>query len=127
MIRRPPRSTLFPLHDALPIYWAWADRVGANSLASVLNSERAREREHAALAGCVRVLRDGAAHERDEGGDIDHGAAARFDQLRDPVLAAEKDALQVDVDHALEDALVGLDDGRIVVREDARVVVEDVY
>src|SRR3712207_6991775 len=21
MIRRPPRSTLFPLHDALPIYW----------------------------------------------------------------------------------------------------------
>src|SRR5690349_22352236 len=27
MIRRPPRSTLFPLHDALPIccfaFWAW--------------------------------------------------------------------------------------------------------
>src|SRR3712207_7369136 len=21
MIRRPPRSTLFPLHDALPIFW----------------------------------------------------------------------------------------------------------
>src|SRR5687767_15635646 len=25
MIRRPPRSTLFPLHDALPIYQLWEE------------------------------------------------------------------------------------------------------
>src|SRR3712207_8421753 len=31
MIRRPPRSTLFPLHDALPIFWhVWVVSVLSN-------------------------------------------------------------------------------------------------
>src|SRR5688572_32700568 len=40
MIRRPPRSTLFPLHDALPI--SWRDRRSEHPLQGAVASERSR-------------------------------------------------------------------------------------
>src|SRR2546422_1634694 len=59
MIRRPPRSTLFPLHDALPIYFApdwqrrceytWRNNLGPLLLkASAIPScgRRGRSEEH---------------------------------------------------------------------------------
>src|SRR5256885_8404536 len=56
MIRRPPRSTLFPLHDALPISGAIGDALGHRR--AMLLSDVAR----VALIGAVPVLLDlGAA------------------------------------------------------------------
>src|SRR5690242_21199285 len=43
MIRRPPRSTLFPLHDALPIwftYYHWLDDAAAPDYARTVDIHR---------------------------------------------------------------------------------------
>src|SRR3990170_459428 len=71
------------------------DGVGPNVVRAELHGERAREREHGALARRVRVLGYRAPQQRDERGDVDDRAAAGLDQLRHAVLAAEEDALQV--------------------------------
>src|SRR3712207_7385065 len=46
MIRRPPRSTLFPLHDALPIWYRfWKYDAGpTNTLVSTLTAASAAKR-----------------------------------------------------------------------------------
>ena len=46
--------------------------------------------------------------------------------MRDPVLAAQEDALRVDVLHAVPGFRLGVEDRRVVRRHDPRVVVEDV-
>ena len=65
------------------------------------DGELAAHREHRAFRGRVGDLRGGRADDRDERGDVDHRAAAALEQVRDAVLAAEEDALRVDVLHAL--------------------------
>src|SRR5439155_11373381 len=69
------------------------DRIAADTLRSELDRERFREGNDRALAGGIGILRYGAAHQSHEGGDVDDGTAARLDQLRDAVLAAEGQAL----------------------------------
>ena len=63
---------------------------------------------------------------RHERGDVDHRPTAALEQVRDPVFAAEVDALRVDVLHALPRFGIRLEDRAVVGRRDARVVVEDV-
>jgi hypothetical protein len=46
--------------------------------------------------------------------------------VRDPVLAAEVDALRIDVLHPLPGLGIGLEDRAVVRRRDARVVVQNV-
>ena len=80
---------------------ARAERVDPNPAGGELDPELPREREHGPLRGGVGALGDGGTHHRHEGGDVDHRAAAGLEQVRDAVLAAEKDAAQVDVLDAL--------------------------
>src|SRR3712207_7767432 len=61
MIRRPPRSTLFPYHDALPIYRAECDHeagglhrgegLGEDHPAKQRGDHRGQERQEGRLAG----------------------------------------------------------------------------
>ena len=103
-----------------------AERVHAHALARELDAELARHREHRALRRRVRDLRGRGAEDRDERGDVDHRAAAALEQVRDPVLAAEEDALRVHVLDALPRLDGRVEDGRVVGRRDAGVVVEHV-
>src|SRR2546422_3432139 len=74
MIRRPPRSTLFPLHDALPIYPAAArpvdgparhdDERDQGDGASRATAERRRARAAQELRALAREPRVRAAPER---------------------------------------------------------------
>ena len=57
---------------------------------------------------------------------VDDRAPSRAEQRGDPVLAAQEDPLQVDVDHLLPDRLVGIDRGAVGVGEDPRVVEQHV-
>ena len=66
-----------------------------------LHGELAAHREHRALRRRVRDLRRRRAEDRDERRDVDHRAAAPLEQVRDPVLAAEEDALRVHGLHAV--------------------------
>src|SRR3712207_8209485 len=52
MIRRPPRSTRFPLHDALPIYMETVDWK-SNEVKAILNPEE-RARRMAVIADVSR-------------------------------------------------------------------------
>src|SRR5262249_44277016 len=72
------------------------------------------------------VLWHGAAENRYERRDVDNRAAARLEQLRDAVLAAQKHTLEVDIEYARERLLAGLLDRGIFTRHDARVIVEHV-
>ena len=83
-------------------------------LSRELHGELAAHREHRALRRRVRDLRRRGTDHRRERRDVDHRAAATLEQVRDAVLAAEEDALRVDVLHALPRV-----DGRL---EDAGVV-----
>src|SRR3954454_18542365 len=74
---------------------AGAEGVDADAAAGELDAELAGEREDGALGGGVGALGDGCAHHGDEGGDVDHRAAARLEQVGNAVLAAEEDAAQV--------------------------------
>src|SRR6202035_1273843 len=62
----------------------------------------------------------------DEGGDIDHRAAAGFDQFGDAVLAAERQTLDIDGHGSVPDGVGGGQDRFVGFVEDARVVVQDV-
>ena len=103
-----------------------AERVDAHALARELHAELLRHREHGALRGGVGDLRRRGTEDRDERRDVDHRAAAPLEQVRDPVLAAEEDALRVDVLDALPRLDARVENGRVVARRDAGVVVEDV-
>ena len=105
---------------------AGAQRVGADPAPRVLDRDLARHREHAALARRVGDLRGRRAHHRHEGRGVDDRAAARAQQRRDPVLAAEEDALQVHAHHLVEDVLGRVDRRAVRGREDAGVVEEHV-
>jgi hypothetical protein len=106
--------------------WARTERVHTDVLARELYGELSRHRQDGALRGRIGDLRGRGAEDGDERGDVDDRAAAALDQPREAVPAAEEDALRV---HVL-DALPGLDgrveDGRVVRRRDACVVVEHV-
>ena len=103
-----------------------AERVDANALSGELHAELAAHREDGALRRGVRDLRGRCAEERDERGDVDDGAAAALEQVRDAVLAAEVDALRVHGLDAVPRVGLGLEDRRVVAGRDAGVVVEDV-
>ncbi len=105
---------------------ARAERVDADALPRELHRELAAHREHGALRGAVGDLRRRRAEDRHERRDVDHRAAAALEQVRDPVLAAEVDALRVHVLDAIPGVCLGDEDRVVVGRRDARVVVEDV-
>src|SRR5258708_22892460 len=87
---------------------AGADGVGAHAPSAILHRQRARQRYDGAFARRIGILRHRAANERYERRDVDHRTAARLQQLWDAVLAAEEDALEVHVQHALIGLLAGL-------------------
>ena len=103
-----------------------AERVHAHAAVGELHPKLARERQHAALRGGVGDLRHRGAHDGDEGGDVDNGPAARLEQVRDAVLAAQEDRPQVHVLDPLPGLERGLDRRGVVVGIDARVVHQDV-
>ena len=82
--------------------------------------------EQRPLRGGVRVLRDRAADERHEAGDVDHRPAALLDHPRDRVLAAQEDAAHVDRHDLVPDRHVGVGDRVVGLGHDPGVVVEDV-
>src|SRR5437764_1331204 len=90
--------------------------------ASVVHASRelprrlSRHRQHGAVRRGVRDLGRRRADECDEAGDVDHAAAAAALQMWDSVLAAEEDALRVDVLHAVPRLDARLEHGRVVVR-----------
>src|SRR4029077_699269 len=69
-----------------------AERVHSDVLLRELDTELSRHRQDGALRGRIRDLRGCCAEERHERGDVDDGATATLDQMRDAVLAAEVDA-----------------------------------
>src|SRR5262249_31643512 len=72
-----------------------AKGMGADAPPAILDGERASERDHSAFARGVGVLWDRAAKKGDERGDVDDRAAPSLEQLRDAILAAKVDALEV--------------------------------
>src|ERR687888_1191213 len=105
---------------------ARAERVHPDPAARELNRELAGQREDGALRRRVGDLRRGRAHERDEGGDVDHRAAAALEQVRDAVFAAQEDALRVHVLYSRPGLGLGVEDRRVLRGHDPGVVVEDV-
>ena len=92
-----------------------------------LDADLPRQRQHRPLRGRVGDLRDRRAHDGDERGGVDHRAARLvLEQVRDPVLAAEEDAAQVDVLDPLEDLERRIEDRSVLGRVDPGVVEEDV-
>src|SRR4249919_48774 len=80
---------------------AWAEGVHADPLTRELHAELLAHREHGPLRRRVRDLRGRRAQDGDEGSDVDHRPSSPLEQVRDPVLAAEEDALRVHVLNAL--------------------------
>ena len=103
-----------------------AQRVHPDPLTRKLSGELPAHRQDRTLGCRVRDLRRCGAHERHERRDVDHRAAPALEQVRDPVLAAEEDALRVHVLDALPDLHRCLQNGRVLVGRDAGVVVQDV-
>ena len=99
-----------------------AQRVDAHATARELHAELSRKRQHAPLRGGVGDLRDRRPHHGDERGGVDHRAPARVEQMRDAVLAAQKDAAQVRVLDALPHLERGLEHRGVLAGIDSRVV-----
>ena len=129
-VHHPPRRLLrvvgVELAQQRRVDRAGAERVDAHAAARELDPELARQRQHAALRRRVGDLRRRRAHHRHERGGVDHRAAAGLQQVRDAVLAAEEDRLQVDVLHPLPRLLGGVEDGGVVGGGDAGVVEQHV-
>jgi hypothetical protein len=125
-VHHPPRRLLrvvgVELAQQRRVDRAGAERVDAHAAPRELHPELARQRQHAALRRRVGDLRRRRAHDRHERGGVDHRAAAGLQQVRDPVLAAEEDRLQVDVLNPLPRLLGGVEDGGVVGGGDAGVV-----
>lgn len=102
--------------------------VEAEALAGVDHGELAGEGEDGALGGRVGELRGGGTDEGDDGGGVDDGALCLVvaAQGQDGVLAAEPDALDVDVVGEVPDGLGGVDGVVVVGVHDAGVVEDDV-
>ena len=105
---------------------AGAERVDAHAAARELDAELACQRQHAALRGGVGDLRGRGAHHGDERRRVDDRATAALEQVRDAVLAAQEDRLEVDVLHPLPCLQRRFEHRRVVVGGDARVVEEHV-
>src|SRR6266852_1858694 len=103
---------------------ARVDRVAANALARVLERGQFGQEPDGALGGLVGRAAVPHAHEPELGRDVDDGAAARAPHGGNRDLRPEKDALGVDVHHAVPRLGGGvLEPARPA---DARVVDEDV-
>ena len=120
------RSLVEEPHEERRLHGAGAQRIDAHASARELDGELPAQGEDGALRGGVGDLRRRRAGEGHERGDVDDRAAAALEQMRDPVLAAEEDALRVDVLHALPRLDLRLEDRGVVRGHDPRVVVEDV-
>jgi hypothetical protein len=103
-----------------------AQRVHPHAAAGELDAQLARQREHAALRRGVGDLRRGGTHHRDERRGVDDRAAPGVEQVWDAVLAAQEDAAQVDLLHALPDLERGVEHRAVVGRVDAGVVEQHV-
>lgn len=105
-----------------------AEVVEPEALAGVHHGEFTGEREDSALAGGVGELGRGGADEGDDGGGVDDGGLCLLvaAQRQDGVLAAEPDALDVDVLGQVPDVLGGVDGVVVLGVHDAGVVEEDV-
>lgn len=105
-----------------------AEGVEAVALAGVDDGQLAGHGEHSALGGGVGQLGGGGADEGDDGGGVDDGALllAVLAEGEDGVLAAEPDALDVDVLGQVPDLLGRVDGVGVVGVHDARVVEDDV-
>src|SRR3712207_5232702 len=104
-----------------------AEGVYAHTPTGELDAELAAHGEHATFGCCVGDLGSRSPHHGDEGGGVDDRPAAAFQEVRDAVLAAKVDALQVDVLYPIPGLHLGLQDRVVVRRGDAGVVEEHVY
>src|SRR6185369_11956003 len=82
-------------HEERRLHRAGAERVDADALAGELDGQLATHREDRSFGGRVGDLGGGGAEYGHERGDVDDRAAARLEEVRDAVLAAEVDALGV--------------------------------
>lgn len=105
-----------------------AEGVEAEALAGVDDGQLAGHGEDGALGGGVGELRGGGADEGDDGGGVDDGGLllAVAAEGEHGVLAAEPDALDVDVLGQVPDLLGRVDGVGVVGVHDARVVEDDV-
>lgn len=102
--------------------------IEAESLTSMHHGELTSQSEDGALGGRVGELRGGCADEGDDGGGVDDGSLGLVvaAECEDGVLAAEPDALDVDVVGEVPDGLGGVDGVVVVGVHDAGVVEDDV-
>src|SRR5918998_2309898 len=108
------------------VHGARAQRVCPHPLPGELHAELAAHGEHTALGGGVGDLGGRGPHHRDEGSRVDDRATAALQEVRDAVLAAEVDRLQVHVLDPLPGVQLRLQDRVVVRRGDAGVVEQDV-
>src|SRR3712207_8153625 len=69
MIRRPPRSTLFPLHDALPIYDLVGPAAASEQEAAIRSQARSAEEE---LVGALLAIAEPIPHEAEVARSEEH-------------------------------------------------------
>ena len=101
------------------------DRVDADFLRRVGDGERAGDRGDAAFRRGVAIPAR-HPHQRNVRAHIDHRPAARLDQLGDAEAAAEKCAVEVELDRPPEFIERGVDRGIVLRGRAAGIVVENV-